>query len=696
MTTAPARSGVSSRSRGPETFETGLHADADFGAIDVGLAVDGGTFGVVIDAPVVGQLRVAFEVAADGITRLSSLARRNAEGLEMQVVVVDETKTRALEAELASLRQSYQAMQSHSSDAHQQLGADRDEALARIASLTAELEQERSTLAEARSQAEEALNLAKSEAEAERARVIGETEARALELKAESERLSSEAATTAELAKTDAEAELTRVTEAAAVEARRLEGELEAARTETRTEQEAGQTLLGERDQARADLERLRGELDAGSASSLAELSEARAAREASEAERAGLQTELAESTAALEAGQRALTDAQGDIERLTGELASARAAQESDLGQISRELEVTKAALGEARTAHLSEVDQRSAEVIEARSTRERLERELDDARALLDGDRSSAEQSRLAMRDVLVEKEQALSATAAERYRLVEAHAEELAAAQAREDEARASLSAAEADRGQLTNELTELRAAWEQREVSLGAELAASQAHLEAREEAFARAVEQRDGAAQERDMLREQLEQLNAQLQSFQVALEAQRQAAADAQRVATQHQTQAATLVLERDEARNVARGLHQRIAGGAGVEAIKAELAALRGALDAERQNMTGVASERDRAMLQVEALGRQLDQERSARAKAVQERDQYRDRFKVLTTSQGGSGEMPRPTITSEETKAYSAQRTTTGEIATDGRGLESPTDITLLPIDVDKKKEP
>jgi hypothetical protein len=56
-----------------------------------------------------------------------------------------------------------------------------------------------------------------------------------------------------------------------------------------------------------------------------------------------------------------------------------------------------------------------------------------------------------------------------------------------------------------------------------------------------------------------------------------------------------------------------------------------------------------------------------------------VLERDQYRDRFRVLTTRHEGSGEATSPLP---------------GPVS-DG-AIESPTDVTALPSDWDKKKGP
>ena len=102
------RADVTSRTRGEDTFEAGVHADAEVGAIDVGLAVQKDAIGIVIDAPVVGQLKVALEVAPDGTTRLASMQRRLIDGTEAKVpplVVIDETRIVQLEGQLEQQKQ---------------------------------------------------------------------------------------------------------------------------------------------------------------------------------------------------------------------------------------------------------------------------------------------------------------------------------------------------------------------------------------------------------------------------------------------------------------------------------------------------------------------------------------------------------------------------------------------------------------
>lgn len=630
MTTAPVRSGVSSRSRGPQTFETGLHADADFGTIDVGLAVDAGTFGVVIDAPVVGRLRAAFEVSADGSTRLSSLARRTTEGIDVKVSLFDESKTEALEAELQQTR-----------DAYAQLSADNDD----------------------------------------HSQILQQTGN--------------------ELAATRAELE-------------RLEASLNDALNTVALEREARLALLGEREEARAEIELVRGELDAGTAALMREVNEARSAHDAVEAERARLSDELTELASTLdrhreelnagniaqaqlsadleasadarsvlrreierleaselhlikarEALKRELSDAATSEVHLTQDLSSLRTENERALeGQAALQQALDEA--NAARDLVESKLGALTLQLDDSNASRERLEQELEDIRSSAHGERTSVEQTLIELREVLAAKEKQLSASAAERHEMGQQHEEALASV-------RSALSSAENDAGGYSAELAGLRATSAIEAERLALEVTKVQVSLET--------------AEQERELLREQVEQTSAQLQQLQSDHEVTQQALDEAQRSAAEHEAANAGLLTERNEARNVARNLHQRIASGGGVDALKAELVELRSSLDSAQTTVTNVMTERDRAQLQIEALGRQIDQERSARAKAVAERDQYRDRFRALT-SNANTGET-RALSSQDETKSYASTSDFSGEAP-----IDSPTDVTRLPVDFDKAK--
>jgi chemotaxis protein MotB len=99
-----------SRVRGSDV-DAGLHTETDAGPIDVGLALSDTAAGVVVDAPGLGLLRVAFETANDGSIRLTALSRKSnaAELYEAPTLVVDKARVDQLEAQVASLEVELEA-----------------------------------------------------------------------------------------------------------------------------------------------------------------------------------------------------------------------------------------------------------------------------------------------------------------------------------------------------------------------------------------------------------------------------------------------------------------------------------------------------------------------------------------------------------------------------------------------------------
>ncbi len=635
MTTSPVRAGVSSRSRGPQTFETGLHADADFGTVNVGLAVDAGTFGVVIVAPVVGRLRAAFDVSADGSTRLTSLARQTAEGVDVQVSLFDEAKTQALKVELQQTRDDYAQLAGGNDDLSQRLaqtGAElevlRRELDAGMAALTREVNEARS---------------AHDAVESERARLSDKLSELTTTLGQRSQELNA-----GNIAQAQMSTELEASTDTRLALQRDLdrlkagERQLTAARDELKRELTGATAAEVALTQELSTLRTATGHAHESQVALINQLDEAKVARELLETERDALKAELEESKAARE--------------RLEQEAA-------------------------DARTTLQAELEQRSADLNEGSAARERLEQELEELRSSTHGERTSAEQAMIELRDALAKKEKQLSSSASERHELVGQHEETLASL-------RSSLSSAENDAAGYSSELAGQRAASSIEIDRLTRAVTGAQTMLESRDAELGASVERHRAAEQERKMLREQVEQASAQAQHVQNEFEQTRQALGEAQRLATEHETANASLKAERNEARNVARNLHQRIAGGGGVEALKAELTELRSSLDSAQTNVTNVMAERDRAQLQIESLGRQIDQERSARAKAVVERDQYRDRFRALT-SNANTGETKAVT-SQDETKSYASTNDFSGE-----GPMDLTTDVTHLPADFDKTKK-
>src|SRR3954465_15300925 len=89
--------------RGPE-LDAGLHTETDAGPIDVGMALSSSSAGMVIDAPGLGMLRVAFEVGDDGSVKLTALSRKSkgADLFGAPLLVMDKARVEVLEAQVAA------------------------------------------------------------------------------------------------------------------------------------------------------------------------------------------------------------------------------------------------------------------------------------------------------------------------------------------------------------------------------------------------------------------------------------------------------------------------------------------------------------------------------------------------------------------------------------------------------------------
>ena len=147
-----------SRVRGPDV-DAGLHTDTDAGPIDVGLALSETAAGMMVDAPGLGQLRVAFETAGDGSIRLTSLSRKSsaADLFVAPLMVVDRARVDELEGEVATARAAHQEALARLETLESALGAltaQRDEAQATGQSLDAEL----TSITAQRDEAESALS----------------------------------------------------------------------------------------------------------------------------------------------------------------------------------------------------------------------------------------------------------------------------------------------------------------------------------------------------------------------------------------------------------------------------------------------------------------------------------------------------------------------------------------------------------
>lgn len=578
-----SRANITTRVREGASWDAGVHADMERGSIDLGLVVEPESVGVVLDAPQVGVLRLALEVMTDGATRLASASRTLADGRVTTLAVADEAKVKGLEARLI------------------------------------ELEGANATLARARDQSAAELHQARTET----TEVSGTLEA--------------------------------------------LRGALDAERARwastVKAETDARLVALGEREKARAELERVRGELDAGSATLMREISEARAARDATEHDKRRLSEELSEISERLKARVEEFNQLQALRGQLEGRLEAAQAEVraltdrfETQAAEHRRQQQ--DAALTQARLTELeAENSTLRAERDASKAANAQLEQALGVASGQLDVLRAAA-----ADRD-------ALHLSHTERVTELEAQLQVVVEANRKSTEALAGanaqlevLRAAADDRDALKTAQAERAAEFE----ALNARLqAASESHRQS-EQALAdanRELELLRAAAADRDALKlaeaerateldalkaqlndaveanheweralaeanGQLEALRANDPQLEAALATERQQVTEAQNVARQLNANIEKLTAERDEARAVARQLHQKSAAKPGGD---------------------------EQLRMQIDALSRQLEQERTARARALAERDDFRSRFKALAGPTSNRIEDSR-----EETRPY------------------------------------
>ncbi|MCC6334043.1 MAG: hypothetical protein IT380_08665 [Myxococcales bacterium] len=534
MADTSSRADLTSRARAADSWDAGLHADSDVGPIDVGLSVEPSAMGFIVDAPHVGQIRLALDVDEQGITRLTALSRRLADGREGTLQATDANTTR----ELAQLRARVRALD----DRAALLESERDEARDRAALVMEEkkaLEQKvlelKTTLGTRRDNLQKALEEATASLEiskAARLEALSDKE----KLKAELEGIRTRVAETLQL-KELAEADSTR----ALAELEKVKGELN-------------------------DVRAARSTLEEQLLSSQAETEQAEDQASAHGQKVAALEEELAQTRTRLTELER---QAEGGS-ALQAELDAARA-------QIT-ELE-----------ASLSEAQSKTREVAEASGRVIELEAELQRAQA--EAGRVPGLEAALAETQGQAARVPALEAAVAEAGR-------------------------AQADR------ISELEQALAEAQLAAGtSEARLEQALLEARQAAAAGADDalitqlQSDAAT-----LQQQLAESHEVVKAWEGALATEQAATAEAREVARQLKEQVGKLTTERDEARSIARQLHQKAAGKPGEGPPKEQPAKL--------------GAERDRLALQVEALSRQLEGERSARARAVAERDALKDRL--------------------------------------------------------------
>jgi chromosome segregation ATPase len=553
----PLRAEIITRALADHAFDAGIHAEADIGTIDLGLAVEPTAIGVILAAPLIGQLKVAFEIEANGTTHLTVVERSDIDGRPMSVpprVVVDETEVRTL---------------------------------------TAELERERTKLTHTASTFQERLAQLEREHHATREQVVSQT------------------------------SHIHALTEALQAERQavlRLEAERNTAQASFDVEKEGRLAALGERERARAELDRFREEQDAGTAVLMREVAEARAARDAAEHERSRLSQELSELSRSLSVNHDALKAITGEREDLAQQLATVT--QQRDT--LHREIERL-----EARTvAQAQSVATLEDSLREAGVKRDLAQRQLAELRA-------EHEQT--------IEKSENLETALASEHDTQLATSTRLKALEGQLSSERESIQTLTQHNATLTKEGERLREALAQsqeRVLQLEEALsdhASTKSKLETAlsDLSGAQAVSAEAKAVSEdlrRDLARTQTEKeaLSAERDALTAALESSK---ADATGAISEWQAALETekqrtekSIAERDEARAVAKKLHQRLSANtsATTEALNRELKQLKESLSKERQH--------------TEALQRMLDQERGNRVKIMAERDEFKARFRALT----------------------------------------------------------
>lgn len=317
------------------------------------------------------------------------------------------------------------------------------------------------------------------------------------------------------------------------------------------------------------------------------ERDEARDRAEVMSEQRAALKERLLERERLLESQARQHEAALGEVQGLLEQSLLARAELERAEARATADLDRLRQETEAGSTTLLSELQEAKAA---ARAAEEAL---------ALQGREHAARQAQL---------EAQLQETEAARQVL-----EARTTGERQEVEVRLQAQAAQLQAAQ--QQLHELREALESERV----EALRTEEDLEHRQTSLTDAVAARDGALQQREALSAELELLRSQLTRAQA----------------------------EREEARTVAKALHQKVTK---AEQAAWEAAAVQNALESERATLI---ADRDRLKLQIDALGRQLEGERSARARAVQERDEYRDRFKTLAEAPAADTLPPGPVVT-------------------------------------------
>ncbi|MDP2271073.1 MAG: hypothetical protein Q8K32_10110 [Archangium sp.] len=331
MADSRKRADVSSRTNAPDAWDAGLHAESEAGPIDVGLSVEPSALGLIIDAPGIGLLKLAFDVKPDGTTRLSRASRRLTDGRDASLVAIDESKVLQLEGALERLQKTHEELTGT-------LLTERDEARDRAA-----------VISEDRKDLKEELKSVRAQLSSLTADLQTEKDGRLMIL-AEREK---------------ARAELDRF----------------------REEQDAGSTtLMGELTQVRA-------RLDQKDAQLTVVLEESRQKVEAAAEELVSTQEKIAELAAALDESREKLVQleaARARVTELETRLAATESAYLGSSSQISAERDDARARVAALDDAVQQETEARELALATARREREELATELAEMRSELEALRS------------------------------------------------------------------------------------------------------------------------------------------------------------------------------------------------------------------------------------------------------------------------------------------------------------------
>jgi hypothetical protein len=99
-----AQASLCTRTTTPEVLDAGLSAQSTVGAFDVGLCVKADAIGVILSAPRLGVLKLAFNVTSTGTTHLAKAIHASHGGVEHAIETPEAQRIQELEAEIKRLR----------------------------------------------------------------------------------------------------------------------------------------------------------------------------------------------------------------------------------------------------------------------------------------------------------------------------------------------------------------------------------------------------------------------------------------------------------------------------------------------------------------------------------------------------------------------------------------------------------------